>query len=75
MLAIPMRAFVYLTRPVLRVLNEMANWSLRNVGGLDASYSDQIAGALELQSLTVRDTLTKPADSPAWRGLGQRGVA
>ena len=84
LLAIPMRGFMFLTRPLLKALNEMANWCLRkvgvdptdqlatgqnpedlrhlvehsaNVGALDASYSTQIAGALELQSLTVRDLL------------------
>ena len=83
-LAIPMRGFMFLTRPVLTALNGMANWCLRkvgvepanelasgqnpddlrhlvehsaNVGALDASYSDQITGALELQSLTVRDLI------------------
>ncbi len=81
-LAIPMRAFMFLTRPLLHALNEMANRCLRrvgvepagelatgqnpddlrhlvehsaNVGALDAGYSAQLAGALELQSLTVRD--------------------
>jgi CBS domain containing-hemolysin-like protein len=82
LLATPMRAFMWLTRPLLRVLNEAANWCLRrvgvepadqvatgqnpddlrhlvehstNVGALDASYSRQLTGALELQRLTVRD--------------------
>ncbi|KAA0927581.1 hemolysin family protein [Rhodococcus sp. IEGM 1401] len=32
MLAIPMRAFMFLTRPVLTALNNMANWCLRRVG-------------------------------------------
>ncbi len=32
LLAIPMRAFMVLTRPLLRALNEMANWCLRKVG-------------------------------------------
>jgi CBS domain containing-hemolysin-like protein len=84
LLALPMRGFMFLTRPLLRGLNEMANWCLRklgvepadelatgqsaddlrhlvehsaNVGALDASYSAQIRGALELQSLTVRDLI------------------
>jgi len=82
MLAIPMRGFMFLTRPILTVLNNMANWCLRkvgvepadqigsgqspddlrqlvehsvNVGALDASYSVQLSGALELQRLTVGD--------------------
>jgi len=82
LLATPMRAFMWLTRPLLRVLNEAANWCLRkvgvepadqvatgqnpddlrhlvehstNVGALDAAYSRQLTGALELQHLTVRD--------------------
>lgn len=84
MLAIPMRGFMFLTRPVIVAMNEMANWLLRrvgvepsgqvasgqnpddlrqlvehsvNVGALDASYSVQIAGALELQNLVVGDLL------------------
>lgn len=32
LLATPMRAFMWLTRPLLRVLNEAANWCLRKVG-------------------------------------------
>ncbi|RKS08628.1 CBS domain containing-hemolysin-like protein [Nocardiopsis sp. Huas11] len=32
LLAIPMRAFMWLTRPVLVMLNGMANWSLHRVG-------------------------------------------
>ncbi|WP_170945165.1 hemolysin family protein [Rhodococcoides fascians] len=82
MLALPMRGFMFLTRPVIVAMNEMANWLLRkvgveptaqvasgqnpddlrqlvehsvNVGALDASYSVQIAGALELQNLHVGD--------------------
>lgn len=31
-LALPMRAFMWLTRPLLRFLNESANWCLRRVG-------------------------------------------
>ncbi len=40
LLAIPMRAFMWLTRPVLRVLNEAANWCLRRVG---VEPADQVA--------------------------------
>ena len=40
LLAIPMRAFMWLTRPVLRALNQMANWMLRNVG---VEPADQLA--------------------------------
>ena len=80
MLAVPMRGFMFLTRPILVALNGMANWCLRkvgiepadqvasgqdpddlrqlvehsvNVGALDASYSVQISGALEMQNLEV----------------------
>ncbi|MEL7974408.1 hemolysin family protein [Isoptericola sp. F-RaC21] len=90
LLALPMRAFMWLTRPVLRWLNALANWCLRavgvepvdhieaghdpttlrhlvehsaNVGALDAAYSAQIAGALELETLTV-DTLVAPGARP-----------
>ncbi len=82
LLAIPMRGFMFLTRPLLRALNDAANWCLRkvgvdpvdemaggqdpdglrqlvehsaNVGALDASYSARLAGALELETLTVGD--------------------
>jgi magnesium and cobalt exporter, CNNM family len=32
LLALPMRAFMWLTRPVLVALNDMANWCLRRIG-------------------------------------------
>ncbi|GAB2621483.1 hemolysin family protein [Pseudactinotalea suaedae] len=94
LLALPMRGFMFLTRPLLRTLNEMANWCLRkvgvqpadelatgqnpddlrhlvehstNVGALDASYSTQITGALELQSLTVVDLIRPSARMTAVR--------
>ncbi|MDM8084873.1 hemolysin family protein [Cellulomonas cellasea] len=84
MLALPMRGFMVLTRPLLVALNGMANWCLRkvgvepagqvaagqnpddlrhlvehsvNVGALDAGFSAQLAGALDLQRLTVADLL------------------
>lgn len=84
LLAIPMRGFMWLTRPLLRGLNDAANWCLRkvgvepvdemgagqdpaglrqlvehsaNVGALDASYSAQLSGALELETLTLGDLL------------------
>lgn len=86
LLALPMRGFMWATRPLLVALNEMANWCLRrvgvepqasvasgqtaedlrqlvehsaNVGALDASYSTQLRGALDLQTLTVGD-LVRP---------------
>ena len=86
LLALPMRAFMWLTRPLLRALNEMANSCLRrvgveptdqvatgqspedlrhlvehsvNVGALDARFSAQVSGALDLQSLTLAD-LVRP---------------
>lgn len=88
LLALPMRAFMWLFRPALRGLNGAANWCLRrvgvepvdqvnarqnpddlrhlvehsaNVGALEASYSAQLSGALDLQTLTVADLL--PMDS------------
>lgn len=93
MLAIPMRGFMWLTRPLLRQLNEAANGCLRkvgvepvdemaagqdpaglrqlvehsaNVGALDASYSVQLSGALELETLTVGDLVraTPPTAVP-----------
>jgi CBS domain containing-hemolysin-like protein len=88
LLALPMRGFMWVFRPLLRVLNAAANTLVRkvgvepsndvavghspdtlrhlvehsaNVGALDASYSAQISGALELQRLTVRELLTPGA--------------
>ena len=99
LLALPMRGFMWLTRPALIALNEAANWCLRrvgveptghiasgrspedmrhlvehsaNVGALDAVYSDQLAGALDLRRLTVADLAARgtvpvavPADATA----------
>ncbi|WP_024793954.1 hemolysin family protein [Tomitella biformata] len=100
MLAIPMRGFMWCTRPLLRVLNNMANWLLlkvgvdpadqvgggqdaaalwhlvehsADVGALDAAYSAQLSGALEMQTVTVgallrRDqeiTVVASASTPA----------
>ena len=88
LLALPMRGFMFLTRPLLRALNQMANGLLRkvgvepldniasgqsaddlrhlvehsaSVGALDASFRDQLGGALELQTLTVRDLVDDSA--------------
>jgi CBS domain containing-hemolysin-like protein len=99
LLAVPMRGFMALVRPLLRGLNAAANGLVRrvgvqpadelavghspdalrhlvehsaNVGALDASFSEQISGALELQRLTVRELVvpgaplvTVPADVTA----------
>ncbi|WP_114906547.1 hemolysin family protein [Ornithinimicrobium murale] len=83
-LALPMRAFMWATRPLLRTLNGTANWMLArfgveavdevatgqnpddlrhlvehsaNVGALDARFSSQLSGALDLENLRVRDLL------------------
>jgi CBS domain containing-hemolysin-like protein len=90
LLALPMRGFMWATRPALAALNTAANRCLRlvgvtatdqlvagrdpdtlrqlvdhsaNVGALDASYSEQLSGALDLQELAVRDLL-KPGHRP-----------
>lgn len=92
LLALPMRAFMWATRPLLRGLNEAANWCLRkvgveptdtvasgqnpddlrhlvehsaNVGALDAAYSAQVTGALDLQTLTVADLARADRDPTA----------
>ncbi|QDO87009.1 HlyC/CorC family transporter [Ornithinimicrobium ciconiae] len=84
LLALPMRVFMTLTRPLLRALNGTANWILErfgveavnevatgqnpdalrhlvehstNVGALDARLSSQFSGALNLETLRVRDLL------------------
>lgn len=88
LLALPMRGFMLLTRPLLRALNNAANWCLRqvgvepvdemagsqdpaglrqlvehsaNVGALDASYSAQLTGALDLEVLTLGDLVREAA--------------
>jgi CBS domain containing-hemolysin-like protein len=88
LLALPMRAFMAVFRPLLRALNYAANALVRkvgvepadelavghspdalrhlvehsaNVGALDASFSEQISGALELERLTVRELVTPGA--------------
>jgi CBS domain containing-hemolysin-like protein len=85
LLALPMRAFMWATRPLLRTLNTAANALVRkagvepadqvaighspdalrhlvehsaNVGALDARFSAQISGALEMQRLTIRELVT-----------------
>jgi CBS domain containing-hemolysin-like protein len=90
LLAAPMRVFMAVFRPLLRVLNSAANRLVRtvgvqpadglavghspdtlrhlvehsaNVGALDAGFSAQISGALELERLTVRELLG-PASQP-----------
>ena len=95
LLALPMRAFMAVFRPLLKALNEAANWLVRkvgvepadevavghspdalrhlvehstHVGALDARFSAQISGALELEQLTVRELLRPGArvtDVPA----------
>ncbi|WP_380158783.1 hemolysin family protein [Kineococcus sp. R86509] len=84
LLALPMRGFIWVFRPVLLLLNSMANALVRragaepasevaaghspdalrhllehstNVGALDAGFSEQLSGALELERLTVRELL------------------
>jgi CBS domain containing-hemolysin-like protein len=88
LLAAPMRAFMAVFRPLLRLLNVAANRLVRrvgvepsdelavghspdalrhlvehsaNVGALDASFSTQISGALELERMTVRELVTAGA--------------
>ncbi len=96
LLAIPMRGYMWLTRPLLRSLNAAANWCLRRVGvepsdhvgegrdpsalrqlvehsaetgSLEAGYSSQLALALDLQTMTIRD-LVAPGSRPTAVPLG-----
>ncbi len=89
LLALPMRAFMFPTRPLLVALNSAANWMLRrvgvtptnevvtgqtsadleqlvrhsaNVGALDAAFTAQVSGALELERLTVVDLVPAVSD-------------
>ncbi len=88
LLAIPMRMFMALTRPVLIALNRAANWCVRKVGvdpvdelgegqdpdalrqlvehsaaagALDPRYYRNLATALELEKLAVRDIVSRTA--------------
>ena len=100
LLALPMRAFMWVTRPLLRVLNSAANGLVRrvgvepadqvavghspdalrhlvehsaNVGALDAGFSAQISGVLELEQLTVGELVgasTPPTGVPANATVG-----
>lgn len=92
LLAVPMRGFMAIFRPLLRGLNAAANRLLRwvgvdavdelavghspdalrhlvehsaNVGALDASFSEQISGVLELEQLTVRELVDPAAELAA----------
>ncbi|RBY89798.1 hemolysin family protein [Blastococcus sp. TF02A-26] len=100
LLALPMRGFMAVFRPLLRGLNELANRLVRrvgveptdemavghspdalrslvehsaNVGALDARFSAQISGALELEHMTVRELLgvqSVPTGVPAGATVG-----
>ena len=48
MLALPMRGFMFLTRPVLRGLNNAANWCLSKVG---VEASDQVTAGQDPEAL------------------------
>ncbi|MGZ8801257.1 MAG: hemolysin family protein [Mycobacterium sp.] len=48
MLALPMRGFMFLTRPLLRALNHAANWCLRRVG---VTPVDELTGAQDPDAL------------------------
>ncbi|WP_194908268.1 CNNM domain-containing protein [Quadrisphaera sp. INWT6] len=94
LLARPMQLFMLLTRPLLRAMNETANWCLRRVGvepadqvasgrspadlrqlvehsastgALDAAYSAQLSGALDMQRLQLAEVVRpgRPAAVPA----------
>lgn len=85
MLALPMRGFMWFTRPLLLALNNAANWCLRrvgvepvdevatgqnpddlrqllehsaNVGALDARFSQQLSGALDLARTRVGELVS-----------------
>nr|WP_218885762.1 hemolysin family protein [Kineococcus aurantiacus] len=91
LLAVPMRGFTWVFRPVLKLLNSAANALVRavgaepteevvvghspdslrhllehstNVGALDARFSAQLSGALDLRRTTIRDLL-RPGNVPA----------
>ncbi|KMO77662.1 hypothetical protein BST22_06580 [Mycolicibacterium chubuense] len=48
LLAVPMRGFMFLTRPLLRALNQAANWCLRRVGVIPV---DELADSQDPQAL------------------------
>ncbi|WP_431818439.1 hemolysin family protein [Gordonia jacobaea] len=58
LLAIPMRAFMWVVRPVLVVLNQLANWCLRRVG---VQPVDQVSSGQD--SATLRQLVDHSAET------------
>ncbi|BBY50025.1 membrane protein [Mycolicibacterium arabiense] len=69
MLALPMRAYMTVTRPLLVVLNRAANWCLRKIG---VTPVDEVASAQDpdaLRHLVEHSTLTGTLDERYGGGL------
>ncbi|WP_420174278.1 CNNM domain-containing protein [Luteococcus sp. OSA5] len=56
MLAVPMRGFLWLTRPLLRALNNMANWCVRRAGVEPVDEMDEVQDRDGLRSLVAHST-------------------
>ncbi|MGO4957399.1 CNNM domain-containing protein [Luteococcus sp. Sow4_B9] len=56
MLALPMRGFLWLTRPLLKGLNSMANWCVRKAGVEPVDEVDEVQDREGLRSLVEHST-------------------
>ncbi|WP_394277214.1 CNNM domain-containing protein [Luteococcus sp.] len=56
LLALPMRAFLWITRPLLRTLNAMANWCVRRMGVEPVDEVDDVQDSDGLRSLVEHST-------------------
>lgn len=72
MLAIPMRGFMWLTRPLLAALNDMANWLLRKVGVTPVDQVDSGQDSAALRHLVEHSATVGTLDE---RYHGQLAVA
>ena len=70
LLAIPMRGFMWLTRPILRALNEMASWCLRKVGVEPAESAATGASPDDLRHLVEHSAIVGALDASYSSHLG-----
>src|SRR5205823_6857855 len=69
MLAIPMRAFMTITRPILRALNRAANWCLRRVGVTPVDDVDSGQDPDALRQLLEHSATVGTLDQQNYRNL------
>jgi len=69
MLAIPMRAFMFLTRPLLIALNHAANWCLRRVGVAPVDDLHTVPDTDALRYLVEHSAIVGTLDPQYYRNL------